>query len=111
MHRFVARENIDHYLGILNSDVLLAPEKREAIINFLVAELEKLNHDPGQLEFAESRAATGRERLNQVKALRKAADPKHRANAEQLVANVEAVQKLLDAFCHRLRTEASLHRH
>jgi hypothetical protein len=52
MQWFIARENIDHYLGILNSDVLLAPEKRVVIIKLLTAELDKLSRDPEQLEFA-----------------------------------------------------------
>ena len=98
MHRFVARANIDHYLGILNSDVLLATETRAAIIKLLTAELDKLSHDLEQLEFAETRAANGRERLKRVRRLRDAADPAHRANAEQLVANIEAI-KLLEGFC------------
>lgn len=107
MHRFVARENIDHYLGILNSDILLALDKRETIIKFLVAELDKLNHDVEQLEFAESRAAKGRERLNRVRALSDAAEPEDRANHKLLVANVEAIQDLLEAFCHQLRASVN----
>ena len=107
MHRFVARENIDHYLGILNSDVLLAPEKREAITKLLIAELDKSSHDPEQLEFAETRAAKGRERLKHVRALRNAAERKDRANAELLVVNVEAIQDLLETFCHQLRASVN----
>jgi len=105
MHRFVARENIDHYLEILNSDLLLAPEKRETIIKLLIAELDKLSHDAEQLEFSESRAANGRERLNRVRALSDAAEPEDRANAKLLVANVEAIQDLLETFCHQLRAK------
>ncbi len=105
MHRFVARENIDHYLGILNSDILLAPEKRDTIIKLLVAELDKLNRDAEQLEFAESRVAKGRERLNHVRALSDAAEPRDRANAKLLVANVRQVQDLLEKFCHQLRAK------
>jgi len=107
MHRFVARENIDHYLGILNSEVLLGPDKRDAIIKLLIAEIDKLNHDPQQLEFAESRAAKGRERLKVVRALHDAADPKDRTAAELLVTNVQAVNDLLQNFCHQLRASVN----
>ena len=106
MHRFVVRENIDHYLGILNSDVLLTPEKREVIVKLLVIELDKLSHEPDQLAFIETTAAKCRERLKQVRA-RRGATAADRANAAQLVANVKAAQGLLDDFCHRLRTEMS----
>jgi hypothetical protein len=91
MQRFVARENINHYIGILNSDILVAPEKRETIIKLLVAELDNLNHYAEQLEFAESRAAKGRDRLDRVRALSDAAEPKDRANAKLLAANVKEV--------------------
>ena len=69
----------------------------------LIAEEDKLSHDLEQLEFAETRAANGRERLKCVRELRDAADPKDRANAGRLVANIEATQKLLEGFCHQLR--------
>jgi hypothetical protein len=36
--------------------------------------------------------------------------PEHRAQAERLVANFEATQKLLDGFCHHLRNMVSNHR-
>jgi len=98
MHRFVARANVDHYLSILNSDVILGAEKRAAIVKLLIEEEDKLSHDLEQLEFAETRAANGRERLKRVRRLHDAADPAHRANAEQLVANIEAI-KPLEGFC------------
>ena len=80
MPRHIAQAKIDHYLSILTSDVLLGPEKKEALTKRLTAELDRLNHDLEQLQFAEDRAAKGRER-----------------------SNVEAIQKLLDAFCDQLR--------
>jgi len=107
MHRFIARANIDHYLGILNSDVILETEKRAAIVKLLITEEDRLSHDLEQLEFAEIRAADGRERLKRVRRLRDAVDPLHRANAERLVANIEATQKLLESFSHRLREKVN----
>jgi hypothetical protein len=106
MQWFIARENIDHYLGILNSDVSLAPEKRVVIIKLLTAELDKLSRDPEQLEFAETRAASCRERLKHVGA-RPADTEADRANAARLVADLKVTQDLLKDFCHRLRTEVS----
>jgi hypothetical protein len=103
MYRFVARANIDHYLSILNSDILLSPERRTVIIKLLIAEEDKLGHDLEQLEFAETRVASGRERLERVRQLCAAANPADRANAERLVATVEATQRLLEDFCHQLR--------
>ena len=110
MHRFVARENIDHYLRLLNSTGL-GPEKRATVTKLLIEEFDNLGHDLEQLEFAETRAASGRDRLNQVRRkLRDLSAPEHRAQAERLVANFEATQKLLDGFCHHLRNKVSNHR-
>ena len=107
MPTYAARANIDHYVGILNSDILLTPEKRVTIVNLLIVEMDKLSHDLGHLEFAESRTADGRQRLNHVKQLRDDAEAESRANAQQLVANVEATQDLLESFCHHLRAKVT----
>jgi hypothetical protein len=107
MHRCIARENIDHYLGILQADVVLGPDKRETVVRLLIAEEDKLSHDLEQLEFAETRAANGRQRLKQVRRLRDGADPAIRGNAERLVVNIEATQRLLEDFCHRLRARVN----
>ena len=105
MYRFIARANIDNYLSLLNADVLLSSEKRSMIVSLLIAEEDKLSHDLEQLEFVEIRAARGRERLKQVRRLRDEAEPRIRDNAEQLVANVEAIQQLLENFLHQLRVK------
>jgi hypothetical protein len=70
-----------------------------------MAEEDKLSHDLEQLEFAETSAAKGRERLKQVRHLRDNAEPAIRDLAEQLVANVEVTQQLLEDFCRRLRAK------
>jgi len=57
MDRFVARENIDHYLRLLNSTGL-GPEKRATVTKLLIEEFDNLGHDLEQLEFAETRAAS-----------------------------------------------------
>ncbi len=106
MDKFVARANVDHFLGLLNGTGLGA-EKRATITKLLIEEEDKLGHDLEQLEFAENRAADGRDRLNRLRGRLDIVDPKHREQAERLVANFEATQKLLDNFCHFLRAKAS----
>ena len=66
-------------------------------------------YDLEQLEFAESRAARGRQRLDQVRQLRDGANGAHRDLAERLVANVKLTQRLLDSFCQRLREKVDSH--
>ena len=108
MDRFVARANIDHYLGLLN-DPVLPPEKRATVTRLLIQEEDGLAHDIEQLEFAETRAASGRDLLNHVRGKLDLTAPEHRAQAERLVANFEATQKLLDGFCHHLRNMVNNH--
>ena len=103
MYRFVARANIDNYISLLNGDVLLSPDKKSTITKLLIAEEDKLSHDLEQLEFAEVRAAKGRELLNRSRHRRDAAEPAIRDNVERLIANIEATQQLLEEFCHQLR--------
>ena len=105
MEKYIARANIDHYIGILNSDILLSPEKRQAVTDLLIAEMAKLDSDPEPVVFAETKVANGRKRLQQVRRLRDGAQPANRANAERLVADVEATQELLKQLCHRLRAK------
>ena len=104
MYRYVARANIDHYLDLLYEPEL-APERRAVIIKLLIEEEDKLGHDLEQLEFAETRAANGRERLRHLRKQLDAAGPADRAQLERVVTNCEAIQHLLDSFSHRLRTK------
>ncbi len=50
MHRFVVKANVDHFIGLLNGNGL-TPDKRTAITELLIAELDKLAHDLDHLEF------------------------------------------------------------
>ena len=110
MHRYIARGNIDHYLGILNGSDL-APDSRSTIVKLLIDEEDKLSHDLEQLEFAETRAADGRARLTRVRNQRDAFvfGSSERDQAERLLVNIENLQTLLEDFCHRLRNK--VHRH
>jgi hypothetical protein len=108
MHQFVARENIDHYLRLLNSTGL-GPEKRATVTKLLIEELDKLRGDFEQLGFAERRAADGRDRLHHLRSRLDLTPERHRAEAERVVANVEATQHLLEDFCHQLRNKVNNH--
>jgi hypothetical protein len=106
MDRYIARANIDHFLGLLNSPGL-GSERRAMVTKLLIEEEDKLGHDLEQLEFAENRAADGRDRLNRLRGSLDAVGAEHREQAERMVANFEATQKLLDGFCHHLRAKVS----
>lgn len=104
MHRFVAKANVDHYIGLLNgSDI--APDYRTRVTKLLIEEEDKLSHDLEHLEFAERKVANGRD---QVRRLRTARDgfafgTAQRELADRIVVNCENLQTLLEDFCHRLR--------
>ena len=66
MDSFVARANIDHYIALLN-DPDVAVEKRATVTTLLMQEVDKLRGDLEQLEFAERRAADGRDRLHHLR--------------------------------------------
>ena len=106
MDKFISRANIDHYLSLLN-DAGLAPKIRATVTKLLVEEMDKLHGDLEQLEFAEQRAAHGRDRLNHLRSRLDLAPEQHRAEAERLVANAEAIQHLLEGFCHQLRNRVN----
>ena len=106
MDSFIARANIDHYIGLLNKDDL-SPKTRTTVTKLLIEEMDGLAHDIEQLEFAETRAGNGRNQLNRMRSELDASAPQHRAHAERLVANLEATQKLLDVFCHHLRNRVN----
>ncbi|PSO14062.1 hypothetical protein C7G42_33450 [Bradyrhizobium sp. MOS003] len=108
MHRYVARSNIDHYLGLLYAHGL-SPHDRSAVTMLLVAEGEKLGFVPEDLEFAELRAASGRVRVTRLKAARDADafGTPERERADRTVVNVENTQTQLEDICHRLRVEIS----
>lgn len=65
---YIARANIDHYLDMLKKPDLPV-RNRVTIVKLLIAEEDKLGHDLEQIDFAESRAAMGRNRLNRLRDL------------------------------------------
>ena len=109
MHRYVARANVDHYLGLLHGSEL-TPHNRATVTKLLVAEEDKLAHDLEHLEFVERHTANGRERVNHLRKLRDAfafgtAD---RERADGVLVNAENLLTLLEACCHRLREKVNL---
>ena len=108
MDKFIARVNIDHYIGLLN-DPGLAPKVRATVTTLLRQEMDKLRGDLEQHNFAERRAADGRDQLKHLRSRLDLTPERHRAEAERVVANVEAVQHVLEDFCHQLRNKVKEH--
>jgi hypothetical protein len=106
MPDFIFRANVDRYLELLN-DLDLAPEKRAMINKLLIEEEDKLSHDQECLQFAESRAAQGRELLDRARSRLKSDDLTGHSQAVRLVANLESIQHLLNHFCHQFRAKVN----
>ncbi|RXH18340.1 hypothetical protein [Bradyrhizobium guangzhouense] len=106
MHRYVARANVEHYLGILK-DAGLTMQQRSTTISLLVVELDKLSNDAEHLEFAESKVAVSRQQVAQAASIRDSAPAgtTQRQDAERHLIHLENVHTLLDDFCHRLRNK------
>ncbi|OAE99943.1 hypothetical protein AYJ54_32180 [Bradyrhizobium centrolobii] len=106
MHRYIARANVDHYIALLN-DADLRADSRSTITKMLISEEDKLGHDLEQLEFAENRAAAGRNRVDHVRNLRDsfALGTLERQQADEVLVNVENLQAILEDSCQRLRRQ------
>ncbi|HLG79908.1 MAG TPA: hypothetical protein VKY22_02760 [Bradyrhizobium sp.] len=100
----MAKANIEHYLRLLETHDLSA-HNRSTITKLLIAEEDKLSHDLEHLEFAESRASSGRERVDHVRKLRDsfAFGTAERDQADRVLVNLENRQTLLQDFCQQLR--------
>ena len=106
MHRFIARANVDHFIGLLHGGDLTI-EKRTGITKLLIAELDKLAPDLGHLEFVERRTTEGRIRVSQARDMRDGHPfgTTQREQADRLLLNYENLQTVLEDFCHRLRAK------
>jgi hypothetical protein len=107
MHNFVARANIDHYLGLLDEPDL-PRQNRATITKLLIEEEDKLGRDLEQLRFAEDRTAMGRVRVSHFRAL--IAGSTDRVRAEKVLADFETIQRLLEHFCHQMRERVNSQR-
>lgn len=104
MHRYIGGANIDRFLGLLERGDL-TPRNRSTITKLLIEEEDKLGRDLEHLDFAEIRAAAGRDRVIHVRNLRDALvfGTPEREQADRLLVNLENLQTLLEDFCHGLR--------
>ncbi|MBR1033244.1 hypothetical protein [Bradyrhizobium liaoningense] len=90
MHRYIARANVDHYLGIL-CGTNLTPQHRSTAMALLIAELDKLSDDAEHLGFAESKVASSRDQVTQAASIRDsfAAGTSEREHAERHLVHLE----------------------
>ena len=104
MNRYIARANIDHYISLLIGNDL-TPHNRSIITTLLIAELDKLGHDLDHLDFAENRAANGRDRVNHLRIIRGSltAGTAEHEQADRQLFHAENLLTLLDDVYHRLR--------
>jgi hypothetical protein len=108
MDRFVAHANIDHYLDMLQNGEVSAANK-SMITRLLIEEVDKLDRDWEQLEFAESRAATCRDRADRQRRLVESLDPgsSDRAIAGKLLLNFESLAECVEGACQQMRRRLS----
>ncbi len=111
MDHYIARANMDHYLGLLD-DADLPPHNRSTITKLLIAEEDKLSHDIECLEFAELRTAKSQDRVEHARRLRNTfrEGTIERKTADKVVANCEALQDLMEQFCHQMRQKVNASR-
>ena len=99
----MGQATVDYYLGVLYEPDLSA-QRRRVVTKLLIEEEDKLGHDVEQLQFAESRATQGRERLNKLRQ-KVESEFMDDAQAKRLVANFEAIQRSLESHRDRLRAK------
>lgn len=110
MERFVARANVDHYLHLLKVPDI-SSHSRATITKLLIEEENKLGQETAQLEFAESRAATCRERADRQWRLMDSFVPGSDdwVQAERLFVNFESLAQFVESFCHEMRRRVNDH--
>ena len=108
MKNFIARANIDHYLDLLAKDDIPS-NTRSVICKLLVDEENKLSHDLEQLEFAESRMARYRDRVDRLRHLRDrfADGSADRMKADGLLVDFEGFLAQVEAFCGHMRRKVN----
>lgn len=104
MDNYVSRANIDHYCRILTSHALTA-RNRYTIVNLMIAEMDKMDAGPEQLQFAEDRAAKSRDRVTHFRKLRDgcANGSTEQLQADKALANIEMIHRLMEDFCCGMR--------
>jgi hypothetical protein len=104
MDDYIARANIDHYLDLLRNDDM-PPGRRSVVAKLLIEEENKLGQNLEQLEFAETRAAACRDRVNRLKRLRDsfAEGSAGHSQADGLLQSFEGVLNQIEDFCRHMR--------
>ena len=104
MDNYIARANIDHYLELLRQEDM-SPERRSTITKLLIEEENKLSHDLEELQFAETRLAVCRDRVDQLKRVRDnfVEGSLNRLKADDLLQSFEAIFLQVESFCGHLR--------
>ncbi len=108
MDSYVPRANIDHFFSVLTTQHL-SDGNRDTIMKLMIAEEDKLGRDLEHLQFAEDRVARSRDRVNYLRKLRDAfADGStERVQADKMLGNFETIHRLMEEFCHRMRTKVN----
>ncbi|WP_128926670.1 hypothetical protein [Bradyrhizobium guangxiense] len=108
MERFIARANVDHYLDLLKVPDI-STHTRSTITKLLIEEENRLGRENAQLEFAESRAATCRERADRQRRLMDSFAPGSDdwVRAERLFVNFESLAQFVETFCHQMRRDVN----
>ena len=104
MDNYIARANIDHYLELLRNDDT-PPETRSIIAKLLIEEENKLSQNLEQLEFAETRLAACRDRVNQLRRRRDsfAEGSASHTQADGLLQSSEGILTQVENFCRHMR--------
>lgn len=106
MQDFVAHQNIDHYLHLLQNGEL--PHAQQVMIRrMLVEEEDRLSRNQEQLEFVETRLAACEKRVSDLQHLRDSFPPDsaEREQADAVLATLEDTLRLVSQHCRQLRKE------
>jgi hypothetical protein len=103
---FIAQQNVDRYLSMLQKPEL-ATDQQKTLQKLLVEEEDLLARSREQLELADRRVHDGKERIRKLKqtGAKLNADERARDANLSLVATMEATQRLLEKFHRQLRDE------
>ena len=106
MEKFIARQNIDHYLWLLsNSD--LPDGQRNTINRLLVEEEDKLAHSLEQLEFVEQKLTGYRNHMNGLQRWRDGFEDgsSEWVRAGKVLADFGDTLQLLENLSRRIREQ------
>ena len=106
MRDFIAEQNVDHYLSMLQKPQL-ASDQRTTLQKLLVEEENLLGRNREQLELADRRVHEGKQRIRKLKqtVANWHADERAREPNLSLVTAMEKTQELLEDFHRTLRNE------